>query len=192
VYQTQLKTYLEPQFANSDTIALLAFRVVPETEPNSSLRIIDVRGKAYLEAIYLDKNIWIELSSVESKGVNIALELSSHRSKIVSIPLDIKKRNIIVPISNSFKEKMVRSFLDIIDYMNKQPIRKSYRIYDGICYNFISHIKDLESEINIEPSSDYEIISYRYFINQVIQENLNIIKDMKINLFDESKYNLYK
>jgi hypothetical protein len=182
VYQTQLKTYLEPQFASSDTIALLAFRVVPETEPNSSLRIIDVRGKAYLEAIYLDKNIWIELSSVEFKTENISL--------------NIKTKTIKVPISNLFKEKMIQSFQRVIDFENKRVADSIPRTYDGINYDFLIYLNNREIAATVQnirrEQKFYCTAPVDGFENEIVKTNLSIIADIKNKSFEETKYDIYK
>ena len=180
MYQNQLKTYLEPSFASSDTIALIAFRVTPETDPDSSLRIIEVKGKAYLEAIYLDKNIWIELSSVKSKDVNMLL--------------DIKRKNIVVPISNSFKEKMIQSFQRVIDFENKRVDDNFPYIYDGIKYNFIIYLNNKEIVATVldirREQKFYCIIPDDSFENEIVKTNLRIIADIKNKSFEETKYNI--
>ncbi|MDP4240477.1 MAG: hypothetical protein Q8904_13500, partial [Bacteroidota bacterium] len=110
--------------------------------------------------------------------------------------LDIKRKNIIVPISNSFKEKMVQSFQKVIDFENKRVDDSIPRTYDGINYIFIIHLNDKEITATVKDirreQKFYCIVPADSFENEIVKTNLRIIADIKSKSFEEIKYDIYK
>lgn len=128
---TEMTKHLDPSIMTNDTTRILLFKVCPEVNPNSSLRIIKTKGLYYLEVRYLEINIPKEVftSFVENKY---------HRQSF-------KVHLLSVPISKSFMNKMVDAFYKAIA-LNEEKSRlhqmeidktQDIEIYDGGSYELL-------------------------------------------------------
>lgn len=173
LYKTELEKHLFPPVDTLNTVQVLLFMVIPEVDPNSSLRIIDIGEKSFLEVRYLEKNVWVELLT----------SLVEHRYK----PMSLKIHFLSVPISKYFKNKMLTAFIKVI-MLNESEIKPSRsQIFDGTNYSFRTYEN---GEIKYA-SMNSELNSYD-FRNKVSLTNIQIINDIKNNSFNESNYEIYK
>ncbi|MDP4239520.1 MAG: hypothetical protein Q8904_08645 [Bacteroidota bacterium] len=182
-YQSEFKKHLDPHYIHSDTTELLAFIVSPEIDPNSSFRMIKVGDKSYLQVIFLDKNVWVELFPLLSDSLR-------NRS------INIRRETFQVLISEAFQQKMVQTFMKVVEYQNKNVDNKSIRIYDGINYDFIAYLNGKELNATVqdmdEEQSYYCVVTYGRSIPEIVETNLRLMSDIKNHSFTEAKYTIYQ
>lgn len=128
---TEMKKHLDPSIMTNDTTKILLFKVCPEVNPNSSLRIIKTKGLYYLEVRYLEINIGKEIFTS-------FLDNNKYHRQSFKVHL------LSVPISKSFMNKMVDAFYKAIAFneekwrLHQIEMEKTLgiEIYDGVAMNF--------------------------------------------------------
>lgn len=167
IYKSELYRYLSPKISTPNSKEILLFIVEPYEEPNSSIRIVKFNKKILLEVRYLEKNLLNVLFS------NPKIQ---HKS--------LKTELMVIPISLAFCNKMLFAFDKI---KIKKEIDGVIRIFDGTCYefriNYNGKIKD--GRISYELDNDD-------FASQLVNANLQIINDVKLQRFHEFKYLVYR
>lgn len=181
IVQIDITKYLNPPILSSDTIINIVFITYPETEANSSLRIIFTKGRSHLEVRYLEKNIREELFKATANSAPIKVHFRS------------------VPIGDSFRKKILEKFFKVIT-LNEEENRieqakknKIIEIYDGANYVLWAHRDRQIFRTNIRGdkfqypkcNGDSDL---RY---QIKTTNLQIIEDVKMKRFHEFKYLIY-
>lgn len=187
---TEMTKHLDPSIMTNDTTKILLFKVCPEVNPNSSLRIVKTKGLYYLEVRYLEINIGKEIFTS-------FLDNNKYHRQSFKVHL------LSVPISKSFMNKMVDAFYKAIALneekwrlhqieMEKTP---GIEIYDGgsyelsICDNGKTMLTSMRDNIPQFDSKFNGASDIRYLIKTT---NLQIIKDVKSKTFCEMKYLIYR
>lgn len=178
----ELINHLNPPFITKDTTEVAVFRVKPEVKPDSSLRVIETKEQSYLEVRYLDKNIWYELFA----------SIKEHRYP----PLFLKVHLYSIPISNSFKNRILKVFAETIS-LNEEMMKlpRKYDFFDGTFYGFKinSNGKITETTINDDSELYQKTTTGKHDLRYLVKTtNLRIINDVRNGTFNESKYEIYK
>ena len=186
---TEMKKHLDPSIMTNDTTKILLFKVCPEVNPNSSLRIIKTKGLYYLEVRYLEINIGKEIFTS-------FLDNNKYHRQSFKVHL------LSVPISKSFMNKMVDAFYKAIAFneekwrLHQIEMEKTLgiEIYDGGSYELsiydngktmLTSMRDNIPQFDSKSNGESDI---RYLIKTT---NLQIIKDVKSKTFCEMKYLIY-
>lgn len=177
-YESELEKRLNPVIDTITTKEVVFFKAKPSfIEPEHSIRIIEFGNQTFIEARILERNLWTKLS-----------ELTKQNDSLL-----IKTYLFVKPVSISFRNKMIIAFSKVIVLDTNTIKRKEYessdgtihgvQIFDGTTYEFITNSNGVLSKAIIR----YELNSsdFRW---QVINTNLEIINDLKNDLFNESKY----
>jgi len=211
IIENEKLSYLQPPFITNDTTECIAFIVDPEVKSNASFRIIETKGKSYLEVRCLDKNIKVELwkrlfeekvIDPQSRGVHsIHMVLRENRD---TTPLPIKTLFYSVPISDSFRNKMLNVFLKVKElnkyetkvYDEGKIITTRFDVFDGSFYRFLVNTNGKMEGVGILVGEDdpynprsNESSDVTYLVKLT---NVKIINDMRNGIFKESNYDIYK
>jgi hypothetical protein len=191
-YNYMLKTYLSPPIDTTTTKEIASFIgiTVPMRRtpfiPEHSIRIIKSGNHFSIEARIFGEN----LSKIKNE-----YEISVLDGKDTKFyPIEIFTS--IMPISDSLKDRMLSIFYKVISYGHVKPSRIvnadgsiTLSIYEGPTYEFvINDSVHSQSTIgfSLDPTDSTDLR------NKVIKTNLQIVNDLKNNIFDESKYDIYK
>lgn len=191
-YNSELEKRLFPKIDTATTKEIVLFCERPSFDnPEQSLRIVVIGNQSFIEARMLERNLWIELNRIKP-----------------SDSLSVETCFFSAPISNSFRTKILETFSRVIVFHNstikpKKIIKRTFGyqngkligedevegpdIFDGTSYLFRLNDNVISPTIIIGCSLGSN--DFRY---QVSMANLQIINDLKNNLFVESKYDVYK
>lgn len=168
IYQERLAEHL---FPNIDTLAaneIVLFYAIPSFENEYSIRIVERGEQSFIEGRFLEKNLWHELLKrfikKDEKPFSVNVSLNS------------------MPISNIFKDRMLKTFDNLMNY-DKAITDCNDLVFDGIRYVFV--IFDKNKRIStIEPHSP-EPDTLEYDLANLLTQMAN---DLKSQSFDEVVY----
>jgi hypothetical protein len=213
ILKPQMIKYLNPFFQTNDTTQIVGFIIYPDGSHNSSLRILETKGKCYLEVRSLDKNIRLEVlkriyeeKAVKSEALKGMTVIEMHvREKFDVSNLTIKTNLYSIPVSSSFKNNMLKAFIKVNDlcwnqqrlYINgKLRTDEQIDVFDGSTYEFRTYVdgKMANSFIQADEYDPYNTtpIDSADYVYQVKLANVRIINDLKNGTFKESNYDIYK
>jgi len=213
IFSSEMTRLLNPLFQTNDTTQVVGFIIYPDGSHNSSLRIVESKGKCYLEVRSLDKNIRLEVlkriyeekavKSEELKGMTV---IEMHvREKFDVSNLPIKTNLYSIPVSISFKNNILKAFMKVNDlcwnqqrvYINgKLRTEEQIDTFDGSTYEFRTYVdgKMANSFIQADEYDPYNTtpIDSADYVYQVKLANVSIINDVRNGTFRESNYDIYK
>lgn len=178
-YKEEIKKRLNPEVDTTTTKIVALFVMRPSFKsPESSIRIININNKSFIETRFLSSNLWEAM-------------ISQSPDKLMSISTNYFSE----PISNSFKNKILVNFSKVIENnksddesekLKKIPGQSvRIRLYDGTIYEF---------EVNNDMSVKHTIIKREPIIGdlyyKVTTTNDQIINDLKNGTFNELKYDI--
>jgi hypothetical protein len=191
-YDSELEKRLFPKIDTATTKEIVLFCERPSFDnPEQSLRIVVIGNQTFIEARILERNLWNELNRIKP-----------------SDSLSVETCFFSAPISNSFRAKMLEIFSKVIvlhksTIKPKRVIKKTVEykkgkwvtveekegpdFFDGTLYLFRTNDNGNMSNTTIACPLGSD--DFRY---QVSMANLQIINDIKNNLFVETKYDVYK
>jgi len=190
-YHFELEKRLYPRIDTIITKEIVLFCAEPSFKtPEQSIRIIETGNQFFIEARILEKNLLDELHRINP---NESLSIDTHF--------------ISSPVSETFKNRMLDAFSKLIVYQRStikpKKITKTtieYRngkkitieekegpdFFDGTSYFFRTNENGVSTETKISCPLDAND-----FRNLVSTTNLQIIKDLMNNSFNESKYAVF-
>lgn len=165
LYRSELKAHLFPQVDTLKIKEVVLFLAEPSSNPEYSIRVIDIDNQSFIEGRLLEKSLWNELFQ-HLKGQN-------------DKPLSLNVSFFSIPVSKEFKNSMMKAFTNIIHnkkFENDMPV-------DGITYQF--WIFDKKERIRSVEVNTPE--------TGTIEDSLAIlcscmVNDLKSQSFDELKY----
>ena len=180
-HELQMKKYLSPPIDTSTTKEVAFYWGATYPKPEHSIRIIKSFNQFAIEARIFEKNL------LRSRTDYDLLILAG---KEVS-PFSIETFTYITPITDSLKDRILRTFYNVISYNDDSIKPKAKKVngtvsgvmlYDGPTYKFA-----INDTVHSQMKIRYQIDSsdFRY---QVINTIYQIINDIKNKSFDESKY----
>lgn len=171
-YEPELTKCLQPQIDTLQGKQVLLYIAKPSfVDPEHSIRLIDSCNQSFLEARILERNLWDELTNMSKKGDTI---------------ISIKTHSISIPVSQKFKNKMLKIFSEVIKLNESRKRPNGPTTFDGTRCEFII----LENG-SITSTVDYNL-EKKEFDYKASVANLQIINDLKNGTFNESKYEIYK
>lgn len=177
-YEFELQKRLNPVIDTLTTKEIALFTAIATDVPEHSIRIVEKNSHLFIEVRILEKNLAKEYYSIEKKTNSL------------------KTIEFTKPISNAFRNKVVKAFYKVIDLHAKTNKPISYedsngnihlRLYDGSIYEFTIKDNNIWSSAKIEYDLDPTDFRYRIAIT-----NMQLINDMRNGTFKESKYEIYK
>ena len=180
-YKEEIKKRLDPAVDTTTTKVVALYVMRPSFKsPESSIRIIDINNKSFIETRFFSSNLWEAM-------------ISYNPEKLMSLSTNY----FTSPISNSFTNRMLENFTKVIENnksddesekLKKIPGQSvRIRLYDGTIYEF---------EVNNDMSVKHTIIKREPIIGdlyyKVTTTNDQILNDLKNGTFNESKYEIYK
>lgn len=172
-YGVELEKRLYPKIDTQQVKEVLLFIAKPSfVDPEYSIRVLDKVNQTVLEVRLIEKNLWNELFRLRRQGI-----------QDVSLKTDF----FSIAISPSFRNRMLSTFQRAIEINENRKKPSGPRFFDGTCYEFrvneCGRISLIEINYELE-KSDIE--------NCIAMTNYQIVNDVKSNLFEESKYEIYK
>ena len=201
---TESVKHLRPKIVSNDSTEIIVFTVQPDVKPDSCFRIIETKGQAYLEVRFLDKNLQTEVlkiiyeeKAVKSEALKGMTVIEMHvREKFDVSQLPIKTNLYSIPISNSFKNKMLKVFTETIALnIEMMKLPSKYDIFDGTFYGFKINANGKTTETTVNDDSELNQMTeagkhdFRYLVKIA---NLRIINDVRNGTFKETNYEIYK
>jgi len=177
-YESELQKRLNPVIDTMTTKEIASFTAIATDVPEHSIRIVEKNSQLFIEVRVLERNLAKEYYSIGKK------------------PDSLKTIEFTKPISNAFRNKVVKAFYKVIDLNSKTKKPISYqdangdihlRLYDGPIYEFT--VKDNDSCSSAKIEYDLDPTDFRYTVEIT---NLQLITDIKNGTFNESKYEIYK
>jgi len=190
-YRSEIEKHLFPKIDTTTTKEIVLFCATPLFDSaEQSIRIVEIGNQSIIEVRVLEKNLWGELHKIKA-----------------SDSLSIKTYLFSAPVSESFRNKMLVAFSKVIVLHNstikpKKIIRKSFGhqngkligedevegpdIFDGTSYLF--RINEIGSISNTTISCPLGSDDFRYLVSMA---NMQMINDLKNDLFNESKYDIF-
>jgi len=170
-YKNELTDRLCPEVDTNTTKVVVLFIAKPAfADPECSIRIIDKGNESFIEARILEKNLWEEQFKQKMQADSLSVETSFYS----------------VPVSRSFRNKMLAAFTTVIELHANRIKPSGIQLYDGICYEFMVN----NNENKLFAKIDYDL-KYNDFRDQVASTNLRIIDVMRRHSFNESVYQVY-
>ncbi len=166
LYREELKVNLFPQVDPLKIKEVLLFVAEPSFKPEYSLRIMTVDNQHIMEVRLLEKSLWGEL-------LQRAIERGDK-------PLSLSVSFFSVPVSNKFKNNMLKSFTEVVDSTKNENDLS----VGGIIYQF--WIFDKKGKIRSVEVNAPEIDTIQ---NRLATLCTSIVNDVNSRSFDESEYN---
>jgi len=180
-YREEIKKKLDPEVDSTTTKVVAVYVMKPSFKsPESSIRVIDINNKSFIEARFFNSNLWEAM-------------ISQSPDKLSSISTNYFSASI----SNSFRNKILVNFTKVIENnksedelekLKKIPGQSvTIRLYDGPTYEFkVNNDRSIKHIIiKREP-----IIGDLYYKVTAISDQM--FNDLKNGPFNESKYEIYK
>jgi len=180
-YREEIKKKLDPEVDSTTTKVVAVYVMKPSFKsPESSIRVIDINNKSFIEARFFNSNLWEAM-------------ISQSPDKLSSISTNYFSASI----SNSFRNKILVNFTKVIENnksedelekLKKIPGQSvTIRLYDGPTYEFkVNNDRSIKHIIiKREP-----IIGDLYYKVTAISDQM--FNDLKNGTFNESKYEIYK
>jgi len=167
LYRSQLEEHLFPKIDTLIAKEIVLFYAKPAFSPEYSIRIIERGNQTFIEARFLEKNLWYELFEHYKR--------QDEKSFFINVSLYSKL------ISYNFKERMLATFKSVIH--NKKIKDENTVSVDGISYSFLIFDKSEKVrsiEVNTPESNTIEDNMANLFTQ--------MINDLKSESFDEAKY----
>ncbi len=171
-YEPELTKRLQPQIDTLQGKQVLLYIAKPSfVDPEHSIRLIDNCNQSFLEAHILERNLWDELTNMSKKGDTI---------------ISIKTHSISIPVSQKFKNKMLKIFSEVIKLNESRKRPNGPITFDGTLCEFV-----IFENGGTTSTVDYNL-EKKEFDYKVSVVNLQIINDMRNGTFKESNYYVYK
>lgn len=167
LYKSRLEEHLSPKIDTLIAKEIVLFFAKPSFSPEYSMRIIERGNQTFIEARFLEKNLWYELFEHYKR--------QDEKSFFINVSLCSKL------ISHNFKERMLATFKSVIH--NKKINDENTVSVDGISYSFLIFDKSEKVrsvEVNTPDSGAIE--------DNMVNLFTQMINDLKSESFDETKY----
>ncbi|MFZ4799964.1 MAG: hypothetical protein ACOYMA_20915 [Bacteroidia bacterium] len=172
-YGVELEKRLYPKIDTLKEKEVLLFIAKPSfVDPEYSIRIVDKANKPFLEVRLIEKNLRNELFRLKCLGIQV---------------VSVKTDSFSIAISPSFRNRILSTFIRAIEINENRKKPSGPRFFDGICYEFRVNECGKSSSVEI-----YYELEKSYIENSIAMTNFQIVTDIRTNLFDELKYNIYK